>query len=172
MWRALFAALFLAFACPAIAQETQLSDPALEQRARDLSREIRCVVCQSQSVADSDADIARDMRGLIREQIAAGKSDQEIRDYLVARYGDFVLFEPPFKSTTYVLWIGPFALLVLALLGVGLYFRRRAVAPAKVAALSAAEQARVAALLGEDDSRDQDRRDQDRRDQDGREKRS
>src|SRR6185369_6405265 len=82
------AAFWLAIV-PALAQEAQLANPQLEQRARDLSREIRCVVCQSQSVADSDADIARELRVLIREQIAAGKSDQEIRDYLVARYGDF-----------------------------------------------------------------------------------
>ncbi len=98
---------------PALAQEAQLADPELEQRARDFGREIRCVVCQSQSVADSDADIAQELRVLIREQIAAGKSDQEIRDYLVARYGDFVLFDPPFKGSTYVLWLGPFAILVL-----------------------------------------------------------
>jgi cytochrome c-type biogenesis protein CcmH len=104
-------------------------------------------VCQSQSIAESDADIARDMRNLIREQIAAGRSDQEIRDYLVARYGDFVLFEPPFKATTYVLWIGPFALLAVALAGVGLYFRRRGGQPAAARELSAAERNRVAELL-------------------------
>ena len=149
--RAIVAALLLIAALPAAmpawAQEPRLADPALEQRARNLSHEIRCVVCQSQSVAESDADIARDMRTLIREQIAAGKSDQEIRDYLVARYGDFVLFEPPFKSTTYVLWIGPFALLVLASIGVAFYFRRRAAQPAAGPDLSAAERNRVAELL-------------------------
>src|ERR1044072_1734591 len=117
-WRIILAALLLALAAPASAQEPQLADPALEQRARNLSHEIRCVVCQSQSVAESDADIARDMRVLIREQIAAGKSDQDIRDFLVARYGDFVLFKPPFKVTTYALWIGPFVLLALALIGI------------------------------------------------------
>lgn len=149
--RVLFVALVLAAApapmSPVWAQEPQLADPALEERARDLSREIRCVVCQSQSIAESDADIARDMRTLIREQISAGKSDQEIRDYLVARYGDFVLFEPPFKATTYVLWIGPFVLLVLALVGVGLYFRRRAAQSIAGPELSAAERRRVAELL-------------------------
>ena len=145
--RALLTALLMLAAAPVFAQETQLADPALEQRARDLSREIRCVVCQSQSIAESDADIARDMRTLIREQIASGRSDQEIRDYLVARYGDFVLFEPPFKATTYVLWIGPFVLLVLALVGVAFYFRRRAAQPAAGPELSAAERRRVAELL-------------------------
>ena len=141
---ALLAMLWIA---PALAQEAQLSDPRLEQRARDLSREIRCVVCQSQSVADSDADIAQELRVLIREQIAAGKSDQEIRDYLVARYGDFVLFDPPFKASTYALWIGPFAILVLAGIGVALFFRRRAQEPARARELSADEHSRVERLL-------------------------
>jgi cytochrome c-type biogenesis protein CcmH len=130
-----------------LAQEAQLADPALEQRARDLGREIRCVVCQSQSVADSDADIAQELRVLIREQIAAGRSDQEIRDYLVARYGDFVLFDPPFKASTYVLWIGPFAILVLAAIGVAIFFRRRVEEPARARELSADEHSRVKRLL-------------------------
>jgi cytochrome c-type biogenesis protein CcmH len=134
---------------PVLAQETQLSNPKLEERARNLSYEIRCVVCQSQSIAESDADIARDMRALIREQIAAGRSDQEIRDYLVARYGDFVLFAPPFKATTYVLWIGPFVILLAAAIGVFFYFRRRA-QPVVARELSAAERNRVAELLREE----------------------
>jgi cytochrome c-type biogenesis protein CcmH len=135
----------------ALAQEMSLADPKLEQRARDLSREIRCVVCQSQSVAESDADIAKDVRAIIREQIAAGKSDQEVRDYLVARYGDFVLFDPPFKASTYALWIGPFAILVVAAIGVTIYFRRRAQEPARVSELSADEESRVERLLNERD---------------------
>lgn len=148
MTRLLAALALLWFAlAPALAQEAQLSDPELEQRARDLSREIRCVVCQSQSVADSDADIAKELRSMIREQIAAGKSDQEIRDFLVARYGDFVLFDPPFKASTYVLWIGPFAVLVLAGIGVALFFRRRAQELARPSDLSVDEKSRVARLL-------------------------
>jgi cytochrome c-type biogenesis protein CcmH len=146
---ALLMLLWLGLA-PALAQEAQLADPKLEQRARDLSREIRCVVCQSQSVADSDADIARELRVLIREQIAAGKSDDEIRDYLVARYGDFVLFDPPFKASTYALWIGPFAVLVLAGIGVTIFFRRRAQEPARARELSADEHNRVERLLHDD----------------------
>ena len=146
MRRALaFMALAWLAIAPALAQEAQLADPQLEQRARDLSKEIRCVVCQSQSVADSDSDIAQELRVLIREQIAAGKSDQEIRDYMVARYGDFVLFDPPFKGSTYVLWLGPFAILVLAGIGVAIFFRRRAQDP--VRALSADEHSRVERLL-------------------------
>jgi len=136
---------------PALAQEAQLADPKLEQRARDLGREIRCVVCQSQSVADSDADIAQELRVIIREQITAGRSDAEIRDYLVARYGDFVLFDPPFKASTYVLWIGPFAILVLSAAIVVLFFRRRAQEPIRARALDADEQSRVARLLNEKD---------------------
>ncbi len=147
---AILAAFWLGLA-PALAQEAQLADPKLEQRARDLSREIRCVVCQSQSVSDSDADIAKEMRALIREQMAAGKSDQEIRDYLVARYGDFVLFDPPFKASTYALWIGPFAILVFAAIGVAIFFRRRAGDPARAAALDPEERSRVARLLNERD---------------------
>jgi cytochrome c-type biogenesis protein CcmH len=149
----LLAALWLWLA-PALAQEVQLTDPRLEQRARDLSREIRCVVCQSQSVAESDADIARELRAMIREQIAAGKSDEEIRGFLVARYGDFVLFDPPFKASTYVLWIGPFAILVLAAIGVALFFRRRAEEPAPARALSADEHRRVDRLLRDDGTDD------------------
>jgi cytochrome c-type biogenesis protein CcmH len=130
-----------------LAQEAQLADPQLEQRARDLSKEIRCVVCQSQSVADSDADIAKEVRVIIREQIAAGKSDREIQDYLVARYGDFVLFDPPFKASTYVLWLGPFAILLLAAAGVAVFFRRRAQEPARARELSVDEHSRVVQLL-------------------------
>jgi cytochrome c-type biogenesis protein CcmH len=144
---AILAALWLGFA-PALA-EMQLADPKQEQRARDLSHEIRCVVCQSQSVADSDADIAKDVRAIIREQIAAGRSDQEIRDFLVARYGDFVLFDPPFKASTYALWIGPFAILVLAGIGVAIFFRRRAQESAQVTELDPEERNRVARLLDE-----------------------
>jgi len=143
---AVLAMLWLGLSAAA-AQEAQLADPKLELRARDLSREIRCVVCQSQSVADSDADIARELRVLIREQIAAGRSDQDIRDYLVARYGDFVLFDPPFKASTYVLWIGPFAVLVCAATGVAVFFRRRTQEPKRVSALNPDEQSRVARLL-------------------------
>jgi cytochrome c-type biogenesis protein CcmH len=143
---AIVALLWLALV-PALAQEMQLADPQQEQRARDLSREIRCVVCQSQSVAESDADIAKEVRAIIREQIAAGRSDREIQDYLVARYGDFVLFDPPFKSSTYVLWIGPFAILLFAAVGVLIFFRHRAQEPARVRELSADEHSRVERLL-------------------------
>ena len=152
MMRRLALIALLLVAAPALAQEMTLPDPVEEQRARDLSREIRCVVCQSQSIADSDADIAKELRVLIREQIAAGKSDDEIRAYLVARYGDFVLFKPPFKASTLVLWIGPFAILIAGGIGVAVFLRRRAPSGARPAELSSEERGRVARILGEEDS--------------------
>jgi cytochrome c-type biogenesis protein CcmH len=106
-----------------------LGDPAQEAQARALMREIRCVVCQSQSIDESDAEIAAELRNIVREQIAAGRSAQQIRDYLTARYGDFVLLDPPFKSETAVLWLGPFVLAALALAAViAALLRRRSFA--------------------------------------------
>lgn len=110
---------------PAIAADTPLADAALESRARDLMKEVRCVVCQSQSIDESDAGIAVDLRQLIREEIAAGKSDDDIRQFLVARYGDFILFRPPFKAETLVLWLGPFAVLIGGFFFVIRFLRRR-----------------------------------------------
>ena len=127
-----------------------LADPAMEAKARAMMREIRCVVCQTQSIDESDADIAADLRNIVREQLAAGKSEAEIRAYLTARYGDFVLLDPPFKPETLVLWIAPFALVVLGL-GFVLMRRRRGRTIA-VPELSAAERARVNALLVESDA--------------------
>ena len=152
------AALDLAAAPSAAADPTlktadqPLGDPALEARARALMREIRCVVCQSQSIDESDADIAANLRNIVREQIAAGKSESEIRDYLVARYGDFVLLKPPFNRSTLVLWAAPFALALIALVaGVVTLHRGRSSAAAKVARdLSAAERERLNRLLVED----------------------
>jgi cytochrome c-type biogenesis protein CcmH len=103
-------------------RDKPLPDPAMESEARVFMREIRCVVCQSQSIDESDAEIAAQMRNAVREQMAAGKTQKEIRDFLVARYGDFVLMKPPFKWETALLWIGPFSLA-----GIGLcfiYFQR------------------------------------------------
>jgi cytochrome c-type biogenesis protein CcmH len=125
-----------------------LDDPALEARARELSKELRCLVCQNQSIDDSDAELARDLRRVVREQLVAGKSDQEVLDFLTARYGDFVLLKPPVKSSTYGLWFGPLAVLLVAAAGLAVYLRRRRPAP-EVAPLSAAEQARLARLTGD-----------------------
>jgi cytochrome c-type biogenesis protein CcmH len=143
-----------AFALPAPAAtnpDEVLADPALEQRARELSKELRCLVCQNQSIDDSDADLARDLRRIVREQLVAGKSDQEIIDYLTARYGDFVLLKPPVKPATWGLWFGPLAVLLVAALGAMVYVRRRGTRPeARMSELSADERRRLEALLREE----------------------
>ncbi len=122
----------------------QLPDPAQEQRARALGRELRCLVCQNQSIEDSDAELARDVRRIVREQVAAGRSDGQVMAFLHDRYGDFVLLRPPVNAGTALLWATPvLALGAGALLVLGLRRRRAAPAPA---ALTPAEQARLAEL--------------------------
>ncbi len=124
-------------------------DPVVEKRMVKLAENLRCLVCQNESLASSHAELAEDLRREVREQIRAGKSDKEITDYLVARYGDFVLYEPPVKSYTLLLWYGPFALLLVAA-GVLFYQlrKRRKVVPE--AELTAEAQRRAAALLNEE----------------------
>jgi cytochrome c-type biogenesis protein CcmH len=123
----LLAGLFLimAFILPAQAVQPDeiLADPVLEARARALSENLRCLVCQNQSIDDSNAPLARDLRILIRERLKAGDSDAQAIDFVVARYGEFVLLRPRFTPETWLLWIGPFALLLIA--GTFLYVRRR-----------------------------------------------
>ena len=136
---------------PALAVQPgeELPDAAQEARARALSREIRCLVCQNQSIDESEADLARDLRLILRERIAAGDSDAQVKDFLVARYGDFVLLDPPVKPKTWLLWFGPAAILLIALGGAWLYLRPRP-ALAEAAPLDAAERARLDRLLAED----------------------
>ncbi len=136
----------------AVEPHEMLDDPVLEARARDLSVIIRCLVCQNQSIDESDADLAADLRIIVRERLVAGDSDQEVLDYLVARYGDYVLLRPPVKPTTYLLWFGPALLLALGFLSVMIYFRRRT--PPRAAALSPDEEARVETLMAEPEGRD------------------
>jgi len=122
------AALLLLMLCgTGLAREapSAADDPALENRVIKLTSDLRCLVCQNQSLADSHADLAIDLKNEVRSQMRAGKTDAEIRNYMVARYGDFVLYDPPFKASTLLLWAGPFALLVLGLLGLAVYLRRR-----------------------------------------------
>jgi cytochrome c-type biogenesis protein CcmH len=121
------AVLLLVLALPAYANEAApaAQDPALEQRVMRLTAELRCLVCQNQSIADSHADLAIDLKNQVRSQMQAGKSDAEIREFMVARYGDFVLYRPPLKSTTALLWAGPFLLLAAGGLALGFYLRRR-----------------------------------------------
>ena len=146
------ALLLLLLTGPALAApspDEMLQDPVEEARARDLAKDLRCVVCQNQSIDDSDAALAKDLRRVVREQIAAGRSDPEIKGYLVARYGDFVLLDPPFKATTLLLWLGPFAVLALGGLLVVRTARRRASASDAPEPLTPDEERRLADLLGD-----------------------
>lgn len=120
---------------------------AEEQHFKDLIEEIRCLVCQNQSLADSDAELAHDLRAEVYDMIQAGKSDEEIIEFLVARYGDFVLYKPPVKPSTYLLWFGPFVLLILAALLLMRSIRRQQNTP--VDEISAEERERLDALLGD-----------------------
>lgn len=119
--------LIATFAHPAFAVDPRerLPDTNLETRARALSAELRCVVCQNQSIDESDADLAKDLRQVIRVRIVAGDSDQEVLDFVVARYGEFVLLRPPFKGATVILWLGPILFALAGLGGIVLYYRRR-----------------------------------------------
>ena len=132
-----------------------LADPAQEERARDLGKRLRCLVCQNQSIDDSDADLARDLRTLVRERIRAGDSDEEIIAFLTERYGDFILLRPPVTPATFGLWFGPAAVLVVAGLGIAIYLRRCRGAGARPEAepLSEDEQARLIALMEEETAR-------------------
>jgi cytochrome c-type biogenesis protein CcmH len=148
--RALLLILLLLVAPPAQAALTPdelLADPAQEERARALGRELRCLVCQNQSIDDSDAELARDLRRIVRERVVAGDSDEDIRRFLVARYGDFVLLEPPMRPATYLLWYGPLVVLVLGGLLVATHLRRRRGAAGAPAELDAEERRRLDALL-------------------------
>ena len=146
---ALLLGLTLAGSALAVQPGEELADAAQEARARALSREIRCLVCQNQSIDESEADLARDLRLILRERISAGDSDAQVKDFLVARYGDFVLLDPPVKPKTWLLWFGPAAILLIALGGAWLYLRPRP-ALAEAAPLDAAERARLDRLLAED----------------------
>jgi len=152
VWRfAALLALILATPAAAVLPDEMLPDPAQEQRARALSKELRCVVCQNQSIDDSDAPLARDLRLMVREQIAAGKNDAEVRGFLVKRYGNFVLLKPPVEADTLLLWAGPFAVLLLGSAGLILWQRRRPALPASASAdtpLTADERAELDRLSG------------------------
>ncbi len=129
--RRLLACLCLSWAVTALAidSEPPFSDPALQARYEQLTHELRCLVCQDETVADSNAELAADFRRQIHEMVAAGKSEAEIKAYMVDRYGNFVLYRPPVQSNTAPLWIGPFVLLLVALAVVWRVVRRRAAAP-------------------------------------------
>lgn len=129
---------------PAPAPDRPLPEAGQEARARALFADIRCVVCQHESIADSPAGMAADMRRLVREEIAAGRTDRQIREGLVARYGDYILFRPPFRAQTVALWLGPFVLVALAGLVLAMRARRRRAAAEP---LSPEEEARLSDIL-------------------------
>jgi cytochrome c-type biogenesis protein CcmH len=150
--KAIFALLVLICLVPAafaVEPGERLADPVLEARARALSEELRCLVCQNETIDESSAPLAHDLRVLLRQRIAAGDTDAEAVKFLTDRYGDFVLLKPPVEGATYVLWFGPIAVLLLAAGGALVYLRRRKAAT-PVAPLNAAEQNRIERLLKED----------------------
>jgi cytochrome c-type biogenesis protein CcmH len=142
---ALLACLFLARPAFAVLPGEMLSDPALEARARAISEELRCLVCQNQSIDDSDADLAHDIRVLVRERLVAGDSDGQVLDFIVARYGEFVLLKPRFNPRNALLWSAPGVMLLGGGIFILLAARRRRVANTP---LSAEEKAELEALLG------------------------
>lgn len=146
---ALAAAAALAGSAAAVTPDEQLANPAQEARAQALSRTLRCVVCQNQSIDDSNAPLAHDLRLILRERIAAGDSDGQAVAYLVQRYGDFVRLNPPLRGDTLALWFGPLAVLLLGGAGVALYLRGRAGGAAQP--LDAADEAELTRLMNEAD---------------------
>jgi cytochrome c-type biogenesis protein CcmH len=151
----LLAALWLGIATPGVlAKEAAplADDPLTEKRLLAITTELRCLVCQNQTIADSNADLANDFRREIRKLIAEGRSDQEILDFMVARYGDFVRYRPPVKGTTILLWAGPAALLLIGLTALIRYLRRRNAAISD-RDLSVDEQQRLDALLGDNNDK-------------------
>jgi cytochrome c-type biogenesis protein CcmH len=141
---ALMLAASFAFSAFAVQPDEVLSDPALEARARALSQTLRCMVCQNQSIDDSDAPLAKDLRILVRNRLTAGDSDAQVRDFLIARYGEFVLLEPQRDRRTLLLWTTPVLVLLLGLLILLRFYRREQAAAAKP--LSAEEKRRLKAL--------------------------
>lgn len=138
----------------AVNPNEMLQDPALEARARDIGSNLRCLVCQNQSIDESDADLARDLRVLVRDRLKNGDSNEQVVDYVVSRYGDFVLLNPPFKLKTYALWFGPAAILLFGVLAIAAFYRRRRVEGGGIAGqpapLSETERLRLHKLMGDD----------------------
>ena len=151
MWRVALLALVVSLSglctARAVQPDEMLKDPAMEARARDLSRELRCMVCQNQSIDDSEAPLARDLRLLVRERITKGDSDRQVLDFLVSRYGEFVLLKPPFKLHTLLLWALPPAALIAGLIGLLMRASRRHSAGPDAGVLSQEEERRLSTLV-------------------------
>lgn len=135
----------------AVRPDERLANPQLEARAHAIGEELRCLVCQNESIEDSNAELAHDLRLLVRQRILAGDSDAQVKQYIVARYGTYVLLKPPFGTETYLLWFGP-ALFLLCAVGLAIAFYRRSAAQA-AAPLTSDEARRVAVLVGDTDSK-------------------
>ena len=135
----------------AIRPDEMLANPALEARARAIGRELRCLVCQNESIDDSEADLAHDLRLLVRQRLEAGDTDEQVKQYIVARYGTYVLLKPPFVAETYLLWFGPLILL-LGAAGTAIIFHRRSARAPEPAPISDEQKQRLAELIGRDDS--------------------
>ncbi|MBM3392670.1 MAG: cytochrome c-type biogenesis protein CcmH [Betaproteobacteria bacterium] len=150
MKRLMIALLCLAAGATGFAREAAptAEDVVVEKRMVAISEELRCLVCQNESLSGSQADLAKDLRREIREQIGRGRSDQEILDFMVDRYGDFVRYRPPLKGTTFLLWFGPFVLLAVGVVALVVILRRRGRRVAPATALSAEEQRKAEELLG------------------------
>lgn len=155
---ALLALLLWSAAAQAVLPHEQLADPKLEQRAREISKELRCQVCQNQSIDDSNAPLAADLRKLVRERLTRGDSDRQVMDFVVARYGDYVRLTPPMRLDTLMLWAAPVLILIAAILGLWLFARRRATAPAAVSAPLTAEEKRAFEKLLAADAPERNRR--------------
>ena len=147
----LTAAILTAPSSQAVQPDERLADPALEARARDISAELRCLVCQNESIDSSNAPLAQDLRRIVRERLLEGDDDDAVMAYVTARYGDYVLLRPPLQASTYILWFGPFAILLVGGLGVLFWLQRRR--PPAAAALTPEEEKRLADLLREEDGR-------------------
>jgi len=139
---------------PAVTPDEVLKDPELEMRARAIGQDLRCVVCQNQSIDDSNAPLAHDLRVLLRERLGSGDTDEQALDYIVARYGNFVLLKPPMQLNTFFLWVGPAFFVMIAAIDFGRYLRRRPTdqTAQTPAAITATEQGRIDVLLGEGSS--------------------
>jgi cytochrome c-type biogenesis protein CcmH len=145
VFAAIAVALALAGTAHAVEPDEMLKDPQQEARAEAIGRQLRCPVCRTESIEESDADFTKDLRKLVREQVAAGKTDSQVLDYMHARYGDFILLKPPFKPSTWILWLAPPVILVLG--GIfALFMTRRRPTVAEPAPLTPAEKAEVEAL--------------------------
>jgi cytochrome c-type biogenesis protein CcmH len=145
----LLAALFMltAFAAQAVQPQERLANPALEARARAISGQLRCLVCQNESIDESDADLAHDIRIFVRERLTAGDTDAQAMQAIVSRYGQFVLLKPPVEPATFVLWYGPPLLVVIGLIGAVVWMKRRQPATAETEPLSAEESRRLDGLM-------------------------